>query len=434
MRARRMASLAAVGLLTLVSAPLGAASAFNSGSDGSDGPLNITSDTTMPVQDDGVHNYTTINVASGATLTLTPNAANTPVVFLAQGDVTIQGTISVAGANGRIYYDALAAAPGNEARPGPGGYPGGLGGLSVASGGDGRGTPGGGPGGGQASDTTPSSQGRGRPGNGGSHATSGGINAQSSTQTPPPTYGDPRLLTLTGGSGGAGGNAITASATSYNGSGGGAGGGAILIASSTSITVNGMIDARGGNGGSGAVNFDGGGTEGAGSGAGGAIRLMANSIGGSGQLRAGGGTGGAAAGGDGRIRLEAFSITGPTSTIDPPAVHSTPTVVSLNTSEIPTVRITSIGGQPVVSNPPSGSTTTPDVVIPASTSNPVTIAIETTNVPLGSIIRLRLSLENGDILTVNSSPVTGSLANGTASASVTLPVGYGIVYATADFP
>jgi hypothetical protein len=403
---------------------------FVSGSTGADGALDVTTTMSLQVQEDGVHNYTTINVANGAILTLLPNSRNTPAIFLATDDVTIFGTINIAGANGRYYGDPLGSAPGQEAQPGPGGYPGGLGGLSVTSGGDGRGTAGGGPGGGQASATTASSNGRGRPGNAGSHATPGGVNAESSNQTPPPTYGDPRLLTLTGGSGGAGGNAITTSPISYTGSQGGAGGGALLIASSKSIQINGTINANGGIGGNGAVNFNGGGTEGAGAGAGGEIRLMANdSITGIGSLSARGGASGSAAGGDGRIRLESFSISGLTN-VDPPAVRTTPTVVSLNPSEIPTVRIATIGGQ-TVPDPPSGSTSAPDVTIPAATPNPVTIGIVTTHVPTGSTIRLRLTLENGDILTANSTPVDGS---GNASASVTLPTGYGIVYATADFP
>ena len=73
--------------------------------------------------------------------------------------------------------------------------------------------------------------------------------------------GNRYLIPLTGGSGGEG--------ALYAGSwGGGAGGGAILLASSTLITVNGAINAFGGDG-SGNI---------AGAGSGGAIRLVAPTL------------------------------------------------------------------------------------------------------------------------------------------------------------
>ena len=89
--------------------------------------------------------------------------------------------------------------------------------------------------------------------------------------------------------------------------GGGAGGGAVLIASSTRIIVNGTINANGGSPGSPNCVFAGGGS-------GGAIRLVSNSISGTGTLTAVGGTAdtnGANGGTSGRVRLEAFTITAP---------------------------------------------------------------------------------------------------------------------------
>src|SRR6266850_4116101 len=88
------------------------------------------------------------------------------------------------------------------------------------------------------------------------------------------------LVPLTGGMGGEGGET----------QGGGAGAGALLIASSTSITVNGTIVANGGS------------SDGGNGGNGGAIRMIAPVIDGSGSLSAKGGQPG---GGDGRIRFEA---------------------------------------------------------------------------------------------------------------------------------
>ena len=391
------ASFVAAAFLLLPSA---ARAQFSSGSDGSDGALNITANTVLPVQEDGVHNYTTINVGASATLSFKNNSRNTPVIFLATGDVTINGAIDLRGDSGRSYGDPRAAQPGNEAVPGPGGFPGGLGAQPVINGGSGIGTSGGGPGGGQAAnDPSPDVNGRGRGGNAGSHFTAGAIGAANANPAAP-TYGDVRLLALSGGSGGAGANAVYGSPTTLHGSAGGAGGAA--------------------------YQPTGEGSNAAGSGAGGAIRLMANSIEGTGALYAKGSAGGVA-GGDGEVRLEALLITGP-SNIDVVPQSSIPSAVALAPGSQPTVRITSIAGI-AVPDPPTGSTATPDVTIPTATSNPIQIQMQTTNVPDGSTIHLRIVLGNGDILTVNSNPV----ASNAATAEATLPKGVGVLYATATF-
>src|SRR5688572_31092199 len=76
------------------------AQGFNSGSDGSYGALNITANTNLQVPPNGIFHCTTINVALNQTLRFTKNANNTPVYLLATGNVTINGTINVAGAQG----------------------------------------------------------------------------------------------------------------------------------------------------------------------------------------------------------------------------------------------------------------------------------------------------------------------------------------------
>lgn len=399
---------------------------FDSGSNEEDGALNITTNTVLDLQEDGVHNYTTINVASGATLTFNRNNRNTPVIFLASGDVTIAGTINVRGADGLSDGSITNAQPGNEAQPGPGGYPGGLGGVPVANGGTGIGTSGGGPGGGQAADDpSPNPDNLGRAGNGGSHFSQGG-QGDGNPNPPPPTYGDRQLLTLSGGSGGAGGNMYTTGVSSRRGQAGGAGGGAILIASSTSITVGGTINADGGNGHGGFSDGAGGGSRGSGGGAGGAIRLISNVINVSGNLYARGG-GGRVGGGRGAIWLEAIDLN---VTVDssPPFSTRLPSIVTFEEAEIPTIEIVSIAGE-AVPDPPAGSTATPDVIIPDTTENPVEILIQTENVPDGAVVNLRIVLTNGETLLATSSPVS----SGAASASVELPATVGVIYATADF-
>ena len=79
-----------LALLCLVAAT--SASAFTSGSDGTDGPIVVLSGTTSwPLPPDGVLRCTTVSVAQGATLTFTRNALNTRVALLCTGDVTISG-------------------------------------------------------------------------------------------------------------------------------------------------------------------------------------------------------------------------------------------------------------------------------------------------------------------------------------------------------
>src|SRR5882724_4783315 len=76
----------------------------NSGSNGSDGAFNPTTSTNIDMGDHptGIYQYTSVNIPGGVTVTFTPNANNTPVVWLVQEDCTIKGVIDVSGqgANG----------------------------------------------------------------------------------------------------------------------------------------------------------------------------------------------------------------------------------------------------------------------------------------------------------------------------------------------
>jgi len=189
------------------SLPLGA-QPFSSGSNGSYGPMDITTNTTLDMPPDGIFHCTTIDVANGAILTFNKNPLNTPAYLLATGDVVINGAIDVSGGNGSGAF------PG---KGGPGGFDGGYGRDPNFEGSDGQG-----PGGGRRD-----------PGAGGVFASPRPNNTN--------VYGNTLLSPLIGGSGGAG-----------NFGGGGGGGGAILVASTTRITVNGSIRARGGVGWAGA--------------------------------------------------------------------------------------------------------------------------------------------------------------------------------------
>ena len=60
------------------------------GSNGSDGALNPTAASTvvnMATHPNGIYQYTSVNVPPSVTVTFTPNANNTPVMWLVQGNV-----------------------------------------------------------------------------------------------------------------------------------------------------------------------------------------------------------------------------------------------------------------------------------------------------------------------------------------------------------
>lgn len=413
-------SIAAIALTIICG--YSSAYGFNSGSTGADGALNPTTNTEIQLPENGILNYTTINIPSGVTVTFRKNAANTPVYLLATGDVMINGSINVNGRDGNSIF------PGDG---GPGGFAGGLGGTASLPGGRGLGPGGGNPG----SVTTNSSLAPSSGGGGGGYGSNGSNGTGNATYAPAGTgggtYGNPRILPMIGGSGGGGGAGSGNPASLISGTGGGGGGGAILIASSGTITVNGSITANGGRGGSCSTSNSGGG----GGGSGGAIKLIARTISGNGTISATGGSGSALCssnggnGGNGMIRLEASTITRTYGTT-PVYTYSNPGTVFV--TSIPTLRITSIGGLDVPASP-SGKYGFPDVTLPSTTTNPVTVNISATNIPVGTTVTV-ISVPEFGPSTSASAALTGTTASSTASVSITLSTSYqSILMAQATF-
>ena len=66
----------------------------NSGSNGSDGAFNPTTNTVISMADhpDGIYQYTSVNIPNGVSVTFIPNANNLPIVCLAQGNCLIDAS------------------------------------------------------------------------------------------------------------------------------------------------------------------------------------------------------------------------------------------------------------------------------------------------------------------------------------------------------
>jgi plastocyanin len=361
------------------------------GANGTDGPLVITANTEIDLsqavtgtwdQDNtanagkGVYDpakwavvfkFSSVTVNSGATVTFKNHPSRAPVVWLVNGNVTIAGTVSMNGQNGQL-------AP-VLSEPGPGGFRGGLGSyLSVMNGGAGFG-----PGGG------------GQQGNAGGPGGYGSNGVHDTAAQRGFAYGNPSLIPLIGGSGGAGDPEFT------NNLGGGAGGGAILIASQGLLTISGQIRTNGGNG----LNEW---SQNSGGGSGGGIRLIADTLSGSGALTAVGGTGWHISG-LGRIRIERVTATLASSiSPDPSVVPLTvgATAVLWPPTDAPKVAIVSVGGVNTPADPRAAfGALTPDVTLPQGTTTPVVIRTE--NVESASTVQVRITpRSNANQTTVNA--------------------------------
>lgn len=403
MRASSPLSFATLLGLAVLGPTTTTAQTFNSGSTGADGAFAPTESVRLDVPANGVFNFTTITIPAGVTVSFLTRVGlrQPPVSFLATGNVTINGRIELSGTPGGSGGSATQLFS-NAGVAGPGGFDGGAGsnGLAGNTGGGGLGPGGGGPGGA----FLPAHAGHLTAGSG-----AGGGRA----------YGDPRLVPLIGGSGGGGGGLPFFGVTA---TGGGGGGGAILIASSGTIAMNGVIAATGGVGGSGGF----GGPQG-GAGSGGAVRLVATAITGTGRIDVLGGPGASA----GRIRLEAFTNTATLTGVATGALTlGAPDAVAL---DLIGLRIAAVAGVPAPLNP-SGSFGAPDVILPAGTASPVTIALEARQIPLGTTVTVTATPLSGSPVSAVSTPLVGTPAAATATATLAVPTTQpSVISATASF-
>ena len=164
-------------LALLLLLPLAAHAQVNSGSDGHDGAFNPTTNTVINMADhpNGIYHYTSVNISNAVTVTFIPNANNTPVVWLVQSNVVINGIVNVSGQSGDVTVGGIG---------GPGGWKGGIGGEAS--------TAGQGPGGGQPKTSTSSFGGNASFGAAGFYLSGAGAGAARQI------YGNPFLVPLLG--------------------------------------------------------------------------------------------------------------------------------------------------------------------------------------------------------------------------------------------
>lgn len=336
----------------------------------------------------GVYNFTTFNLPAGINLTFTPDSLNRPVQFLDSGDVTIAGNMGLTGQSSQGKKGGAG---------GPGGFNGGDGGgdttSTTFSGGSGAGPAGG-------------------VGWGNNIAGGGGLLIANQQLTP-----------LFGGSGGGGGQGNVADP----GDGGGGGSGSLLLASNGTITLSGGIYANGGNG-SQNYRYD----KSSGGGSGGAVRLVANTVKGSGTINVSGGTSayGSAQGGAGFVRIEAFSNTGINVVGASSFLRPTTPSAAIPTN-LPSLRITSIGGVTVPANGTGGLPAQPDISFSQTQTGTVLLNVATSGIPINTTFNVRVAPTDGKYGGISTFTGTTSASGG--SASISLPQGTSIVDVYAAF-
>lgn len=430
-------TLQTVCCLFLFSVNFVSAQTVMSGSTGADGDLIVGPNVpnhriTLP--ESGVLNYVNINIGFNSTVFFDRNSRNTPVIILASGNITLTGGFSVGGITPGGDGQSIVGG-----RGGPGGFDGGRGGNAAAGALSGFG--GDGPGGGGGGKSTGTNAGG---GGGGSHLTpgqNGGGTDLSLVGSGGARYGTKTLMPLIGGSGGGGSVTDPSPSAPFTSIGGGGGGGAILIVCDGTINFTGSINASGGGGS--LTAFFGGTGKGSGGGAGGAIRVIAtNIIGGSPVLSVQGGGGGSGFGavvtggngGHGYVIVEAYQFTNFNPVVNPSAAYlklGTPT--AFNLTNPPQLKIKMVAGVNAPATPKGTFAAVPDISFDTAPANPVTVALEAANIPAGTKVKVILTPESGASQSFDSTPLAGTLAASTATASFSLPMGRSLMNATAVF-
>ena len=95
------------------------------------------------------------------------------------------------------------------------------------------------------------------------------------------------------------------------------------------------------------------------------------------------------------------------------------------------LRIVSVAGNSVLA-PPTGLLTTPDALLSSQESNPISIVVQCTDVPLNTAITVTVSPANGaPAVSAVGTNTTGTLESSTATVSINIPRGGGYISASA---
>lgn len=396
-------------------------------SDGSDGALVYPTTDTLtvvhfdpadfdpPLDPDGdnIFHFSRVHIGENWEIRLRADVfGTTPVYWLAQEEIVIEGHLNLDGEDGHDWDEQRIAAWG-----GAGGFSGGIGAeasmgqvWSLATRGLG---PGGGPPG-----IRHISNGSGEKGGGAGHALPGG---RPDTGNPGgESYGNKFLIPLIGGSGGGGGH--TTSLAEMNGSGGGGGGGAMLLAARSAIRIDGRLSAIGGGTGENTQDrFDDWSGSG-GYGSGGSFRIVCSTVEGAGEISAVDGRVSqyAGDGSAGRISIEAINNEFVGGTIGPTFLR-TPLEVFPSADELPGIAVTAVGSEPLPI-PPRGLFTMPDATI--NHDEPTSITVTARHLPLGTTLDLTIVPEEGATIQAQTTPLSGTDEESTATAIVQFPRGF----------
>lgn len=368
----------------------------------------------IPLPADGVMVFSSMNLqprpsdVGSLTVSFIKNAANTPVTLLVSGNVTIATStfLTVSGDDG---VGASTNTLGTGGNGGPGGSRGGDGAYQLVN--------------------FASIGGAGLGPSGGLGGTGAGTTA-AVVGAPGVFVSASDLLPLVGGSGG-GGGASTTGASGCGGGGAGGGGGATLIAVNGTLTINGEIDADGGTYG---IESNAACSSAGGAGSGGAVRILANTLAGSGHIYARSGStrsSGRPTASYGAIRMEVLTNNFLVGNTDPLATR-TPGPGPLSNLVNPTVAITAVAGQ-AISPTPQGVYGIIDLVLPVPGATAVDFS--TAGVPVGTTVNVTVKPRVGGTPTTNTILLSNCDANGNClgTTSFNLAAGAYFVEARATF-
>ena len=324
-----------------------------------------------------VFKYSSVNIPAGVTVTFKNHPSYAPVVWLVQGDVTIAGELNLDGKSGGVAGSVEALIP---AEPGPGGFRGGATGPSGSSTGYGPG--------------------------GGSAGGSGDVGKYASA------YGNPQIIPLVGGSGGAN--------QAFSVRAGSGGGGAIAICCSNNASISGIVRSTSTRMPTNSYSNRG---------SGGAVRLIANQVSGAGQIKCVDDSESNA----GRIRIETNSLA-PSLLTYPETIGVLPAnpPIIWPAANAPIAKVISVDAVNVPVDPRAPLVAAADAAI--QNSNQVNILIETTNFPIEGAVQLNITPKFGDRSTLNATRLSGDITSAIWRVQTTLPQGFVTLQARATQP